>query len=112
MATIDFEKYYKLPLKFDGFNYAWDKNGNMALMFDFNVQKEDAEKIVNTINGTAKHKIKKLKFDGVDFFDKDNYIFCIRGWGNLTGIGANNLPESKAAEIQDAFRDFVHNQLI
>lgn len=32
-----------------------------------------------------------------------NMKICdLRGWGHLTGIGGMNLPEDKAAEIQDA----------
>jgi len=32
-----------------------------------------------------------------------NMRICdVRGWGHLTGVGALNLPEKTAAEIQDA----------
>lgn len=108
---LDWKHYYKLPLESDGYNYAWDKNGNMALMFDFSVPKEDRNKIIASVNGETEDKIGNISFKGVDFFIGDNYIFCIRGWGNLTGIGANNLPQEKAAIIQDGFRDYVFARL-
>ena len=30
-------------------------------------------------------------------------FILIRDWGNLTGVGAHNLPAEKAAQIQDDF---------
>ena len=40
------------------------------------------------------------------------YIFCVRGWGGLTGTGALNLSQDKAAKIQDDFCDFIEETLI
>lgn len=109
---MDWKNYYKLPLKSDDYGcYAWDNEGGMALMFDFGVKDEDRAAIVDVINGNSSAKMPNLKFDGIEFFDGENYIFCIRGCSYLTRIGACNLPEDKAAKIQDDFRDYVFNQL-
>jgi len=110
----DFKKYFPLPLKLDEppySSYAWTNKGDMALTFDDDVMREEALAIVDTINGEANETIPNLKFDGVDFFDGDTYIFCIRGWGNLTGIGGHNFSHERAEKIQDAFRDYVYEQL-
>ena len=110
----EFKKYYKLPLKLDEApysTYAWTEDDNMALMFDDNIDREDAQKIIDIINDEREDKLAILTFEGVDFFNNEKYIFCIRGWGNLTGTGANNLPQDRAEVIQDNFRDFIYNKL-
>ena len=109
----NYKDYYKLPLHTDEYgSYVWAKNGTMALMFDRSVNKEDRNKIVDSLNGTNGLKIPNLKKDGIDFYDEDNYIFCVRGWGGLTGCGALNMNENKAAKIQDDFCDFIIRKLI
>tara|TARA_R110000850_G_scaffold93775_2_gene198327 strand:- start:13 stop:363 length:351 start_codon:yes stop_codon:yes gene_type:complete len=108
----DFKDYYKLPLHTDKYgSYVWAENGTMALMFDEKVNKEDRNKIVDSLNGATGLKIPNIKKDGVNFYDGENYIFCVRGWGGLTGCGALNMKEEKAIKIQDDFCDFIETTL-
>jgi hypothetical protein len=107
-----YKDYYKLPLHNDKYgSYVWAENGTMTLMFNREVKKIDREKIVGKLNGTNELKILNIKKDGIDFYDGDNYLFCVRGWGGLTGIGALNMKEDKAAKIQDDFCDFIESTL-
>lgn len=36
---------------------------------------------------------------------------CIRGWGELTGIGGYGLSREEAAKIQDDFKEFLIDKL-
>tara|TARA_R110002124_G_scaffold286593_1_gene467970 strand:- start:639 stop:977 length:339 start_codon:yes stop_codon:yes gene_type:complete len=109
----NYKDYYKLPLHTDKYgSYVWAENGTMAMQFNSKVDKKDRNKIVEKLNGNNDLKIPNIKKDGVDFYDGDNYIFCVRGWGGLTGTGALNLSQDKAAKIQDDFCDFIEETLI
>ena len=88
-------------------NYCWAKNGTMTLMFDEVLSEYDRKMIVKAVNGETELKMEGLTVDGCDFFKDGTYIFCVRGWGHLTGIGALNLTEEKAVEIQDGFINHV-----
>jgi hypothetical protein len=79
----------------------------MTLMFDYSVPKEICEKITSAINGVQEFKIPDLKHEEHEFFKGDKYIFCVRGWGNLTGIGGHNLKPEKAAKIQDTLIEYI-----
>ena len=101
------KEVYDLPLELDEYSsYAWSKSGVMALQFK-NISKEDKIKIVSSINGLTDRKIEGLTNKGVDFYINDKLAFYVRGWGNLTGIGALNLSEDKAIEIQNGFIDHI-----
>lgn len=104
------EKYYQPPFHYDGYSYVWSFNDTMTLMF-VNTPKEEVAKILRAINGEKEHKIEGLTHEGVDFFLNGIYIFCVRGWGFLTGRGAMNLPIEKAEKIQDSFVEYVYKTL-
>ena len=107
-----FKNFYKLPLHADKYGcYAWTTDDTIALMFSGEISDIDREKIISTINGDEEHKISSLKIYDGNFFDGDNYLFCVRGWGNLTGIGAHNLDYKTAAKIQDDFIEFIYKKL-
>jgi len=109
----NYKDYYKLPFHTDKYgSYVWAENGTMTLMFNGEVNKEDRKKIVETLNGNNVLKIPNLKKDGIDFYDGENYIFCVRGWGGLTGSGALNMDENKAAKIQDDFCEFILQKFV
>ena len=101
---------YTIPLEYDGITYAWSKNGDMALMFT-NMPKEHREKCVNIINGTDDSKLDGIELDGIEFSIANVNMFCVRGWGNLTGIGGLNLPVEKAAELQNDFAKYIYDRL-
>jgi len=108
--NMTWEKYYRLPLKLD-YGYAFAKNNTMALTFNSDIPIDIQNSIVDAINGTSEYKIPTLTNDGVDFSDEPTYLFCVRGWGGLIGIGGLNLSEKKAAKIQDDFIDYIIKQL-
>lgn len=108
----NWKKYYPLPIENDELCfYAWTNNQTMALMFAEDIEDNVREKICASINGNGNYKIPNLKTGGIDFYDDKKYIFCVRGWGYLTGIGACNLPTKKAEKIQDAFKEHIYKQL-
>ena len=109
---MNWKNYYKLPLKLEC-GYAWGKDGGMALTFDYDSKNTDSIAIIDAINGTEHDKfiITDLTYDGVDFYQNGKYIFCVRGWGNLTGIGGHNFSPKKASQIQDEFVKHIFNQL-
>ncbi len=39
------------------------------------------------------------------------FVFSVRGWGHLTGIGGLHLPENGAARIQDDFIAYILKRL-
>jgi hypothetical protein len=107
----DWEKVYQLPLHQDKYgSYAWSKNGTMSLMFK-NVAKEDRQKIIDSINGVEKHKVKGLTNDNHIFLIDGQESFFVRGWGNLTGTGALNYSPEKAVKIQDGFIKHINDKL-
>lgn len=108
---ITWEDVYQLPLKYDGYTYCWSKNVTMSIMFDPIVSKKNREKITSAINNETSEKIEGLKYNGCEFYINGIYVFCVRGWGYLTGIGALNLDEEKALEIQNDFIRYIYEKL-
>lgn len=112
-----FEKYFKLPFKADKFGiYAWDANDKMVLQFDYEIfDEEEMEMLVTQINGETPENgnitFGELTYKNSDFFSNGEYIFCIRGWGYLTGEGGMNLTETEACEIQDDLANYILNKL-
>ena len=110
MKDLTWEQVYDLPLTSNSGSYLWSKSGVIALQFtaiSSDTSKEFRQKIKNLINGESVEKIEGITNNSVDFYKNGTYIFCIRGWGNLTGTGALNLPKNKAIEIQDGFIEHV-----
>jgi hypothetical protein len=111
----EFKKYYKFPLKMwkDFYNKVFTDDYNMAFdwLLPYGEKYNDLkEKLLNKINGeevdinkTFYHKegIVYAKGEVIDI-----KVALIRGWGMLTGVGGYNLPQEKAAEIQDAFAEY------
>lgn len=107
---MNWQDVYKLPLWYDGQRYAWTQDNNMALMFNFDVIPEEAQAIVDTINGERNYKIPN--YNGlIDVRDGEDLLFTIRGWGHLVGTGGLNLPVAEAEEIQNGFAEFVKTKL-
>lgn len=105
----DWKEIYPLPLTFDGYTYAWAKDGQMALMFDDGFDSKDAERIVAVINGNSKHKLTDISLKDGEFFIQGEYAFCVRGWGYLTG--RLRLSDDVASAIQDEFAEYILKQL-
>ena len=107
---------WQLPLHKDKHSdYVWSSNGNMALSSfkeEWEYDDEMINKIVLIINGeTPSDFLPKWKAEGCDILYQDEYAFCVRGWGHLTGSGALHLPEDTAAIIQDGFISYIVDKL-
>ena len=123
---IHWQDVWEMPLRLDEYSdsYAYSQNDTMALTFeaDTKYQIENARRIVRIINGEESPKPgEEWVVRGVDFFTQDanyeeqiegwSYVFCVRGWGHLTGTGAMNLPVKEAERIQDEFVHFILEKL-
>lgn len=123
IARMGWEDVYQLPIHLDKHGcYAWCKNGTMAITFEhFNELYEEkdwiegekkAKQIVSYINGDTECNEKGWTYkDAVDFYLNGKYMFCVRGWGHLTGTGALHLPIQDAERIQDGFVQHIAKQL-
>lgn len=64
------------------------------------------EEILLSLNAIDHEPIERFNLtvqNGIEIYDKDRFLILIRGWGNLTGIGAYNFSDEKARNIQDKF---------
>lgn len=101
---------YQLPLKQRPYiSWVYDSANNFV--FQFTIDDElFQQNIINILNGLKKSDAlqtyyhKEGKIIG-NITQKS--IILIRGWGNLTGTGAHNLPSEEAANIQDTFAEWI-----
>lgn len=87
------------------FQRKYDENGNHA---EGCIELED--RIIKSLNSKNQEIIPELKLmlrDAIEIKNHGKLLILIRGWGNLTGIGAHNFPVEKAAKIQDDFAAWV-----
>jgi hypothetical protein len=117
--------FYNRPFKENKYSgWVHDAKGNFVFEFvgDFDEKGnysegyEDLKKqIIFSLNALDKEPIQDLKLElknAIEIF-KDNKLFIlIRGWGNLTGIGAHNFSGEKAEKIQDDFVNWLLYKLI
>jgi len=88
----------------------------MALTFEGESKEAilEARKIVAIINGEEEsdrqHEYTHNGYADI-FRDAESYVFCVRGWGHLTGTGGLRLPEKGAAKIQDDFIAYILKRL-
>lgn len=104
---------YRFPLTKDNIiDYVYDADRNFV--FQFTIDDENAQRLMmDAINGNSCLKNNDLSFmhkDG-EILANGNAVILIRGWGNLTGIGAHNLSPQEASNIQDTFAEFIVEQL-
>jgi hypothetical protein len=110
-----YEGAYVLPFHIDHPDYClyiFDKNGDMVMSYADEYDepyRETTKEICNILNDDG-GVIHSLERDGLEF-KVNGFLFYIRGWGHLTGIGGLYLPVTKAKEIQDEFADCVYNKL-
>lgn len=115
LEEVSFRDLYEFPFKDESYSWVYDKNGNFIFQFEID-NKETREKCLSIINGDLE-PTKENSFvhdGGVIYLEKDGDrlpIILIRGWGNLTGIGAYNLDGEYASKIQDTLAVFIVNQL-
>jgi hypothetical protein len=108
----NYKDVYLFPLE-ESCGWIYDQKRNFV--FQFMIDDEIAqEKILDVINGEENFKNLDLVFkhEQGQILDKSGLpIILIRGWGNLTGCGAMNLPVEEAANIQDTFAEFIVERL-
>lgn len=123
-----FKDIYEFPLHVTG-TWIYDNKSQFVAQFERQYDNKGnhdklwmqfEKKILNCLNGLGEHPI---TIDSKFVYDKNNqhiylddgenkiYVITIRGWGNLTGIGGNNLSADEAANIQDTFAEFIINKL-
>lgn len=106
--------FYKQPFyKAKYGSWVYDKNNNFIFQLEpeFNKQGNYAEgwvelqeKVIFSLNAVDREPIPGLKLElqnGIEIYKDKRLFILIRGWGNLTGIGAHNFSGEKAAKIQD-----------
>ena len=117
---MTYKDIYQLPLhKLKYGSWVYDEKGNFVFQFERQYDEkgdyaegwlEFEDKIINKLNGdkliTFDEDFKSEKND-ICIYYKEIHVITIRGWGNLTGTGAHNLPVEDATNIQDTFRDFI-----
>ena len=82
----------------------FDKNGEYAEGW------EQLEKdVLESLNSDEYKPLESLRLVSDKGMIRNNGepFILIRGWGNLTGIGAHNMPADKAAKIQDDFEQWI-----
>lgn len=109
---ITWENTYKFPLVKDPepyCTYVWTTDNGMALTFNREIEKEEYNKVVDTLNGLDSIKYPNLNYNNGDMYDGDKFLFTIRGWGHLTS--KLKLSNEEASEIQDNFAEFIKQRL-
>ena len=112
---MTWREVYQPPFYSDEYGiYMWSKNKTTTFTFNLsygsNVDKQSIiDNIVKKLNGDT-----SIKFDNkftlrnnIYFNYGDEFAFCVRGWGKLTGIGGFRLPADEAANIQNEFAKWV-----
>ena len=108
----NYKDVYVFPLE-ECYGRVNDQNDNFVFQFLIDDEKTQ-KKILNVINGKENFKNLDLivRHEQGQIIDKSGLpIILIRGWGNLTGVGAMNLSVEEASNIQDTFADFIVERL-
>jgi len=118
--------FYKQPFHQAKYgSWVYDANSNFVFQFESEFDekgdyakgcKEMQEAVIKSLNSKEHKPIAELNLslhnEDPNFILNNGKLFAIiRGWGNLTGVGANNFPAEKAAKIQDDFRDWLIRKL-
>ena len=113
------QEYYKLPLKVDEYCdiITWTANKQRAFDWCVDIPLHNKQELIDVLNNTVQHSFKhKFYREGIEIYS-ENPIFqgepvlLIRGWGYLTGLGGLHLPQEEAIKIQNAFGDYIVEQL-
>lgn len=97
--------------------WVYDANTNFIFQFDDKISKEERDLIIFRLNALDKNTEEipdyNLQYDTINAEIKNNGkpFIEIRGWGNLTGTGANNFSAEKASRIQDDLANWIIDRL-
>lgn len=112
--------FYKQPFHIAKYiSWVYDAKNNFVFQFENEFDEKDEykvgikelqKKIIESLNSEEHSPIPTLnlkKDSSIRVYNNEELFITIRGWGNLTGVGAHNLPSSEAVKIQDNFRDWL-----
>ena len=112
--------FYKQPFhKAKYGNWVYDANSNFVFQFEHEYDEkgnhvegciELEDKIIKSLNSETQEPMSELKLslhDAIEIKNHGKLLILIRGWGNLTGVGAHNLSTEKASKIQDDFAAWI-----
>lgn len=112
LEDLSFRDLYKFPFHQAKYgNWVYDANSNFIFQFEFKGE-DTRKKVIDILNGDlleykrqeVEHKDGMIYVDGIEFI-------LIRGWGNLTGVGAYNLDGEWAGKIQDSLAEYIVEKL-
>ena len=114
--------FYKQPFHRAKYGtWVYDIQGNFVFQFERDYdnkgnyikgQLELEDEVISSLNSEEHKPISLLKLriykdDPNQILNNELEFITIRGWGNLTGVGAHNLPAEQAAKIQDDFANWI-----
>lgn len=112
LEELTFRNLYEFPFhqaKYD--SWVYDKNSNFIFQFEFR-NEETRQKVIDILNGDLlEYKRQDVKSEGGMIYINDKPFILIRGWGNLTSVGAYNLNGDHAAKIQDTLEQYIIEKL-
>ena len=115
LEKLSFRDLYQFPFHQAKYgSWVYDANSNFIFQFEF--RGDAREQIIDILNGDSLPKIKRelvLK-DGTIFINLEDELtplIMIRGFGNLTGVGAYNLNVEYACKIQDTLAEYIVEKL-
>lgn len=112
LEQSSFRDLYQFPFHQAEYGtWVYDANSNFIFQFEFRGEGTQ-KKCIDILNGDL------LEYKGQDVEHKDGMItvdgipfILIRGWGNLTGVGAYNLDGDYAGKIQDTLAEYIVEKL-
>lgn len=116
LDTLSFRDLYEFPFHQAKYgSWVYDAKGNFIFQFE-NGDANVREKIIGILNGevTEYNRREVRGSEGsieVNIEGKWKELILIRGWGNLTGVGAYNLDGEYAAKIQDSLQEYILEKL-
>lgn len=112
LEQLTFRDLYKFPFHQAKYgSWVYDADSNFIFQFEFN-NEDTRKKVIDILNGDLlEYKRQEVEHkDGMIYVDGNEFIL-IRGWGNLTGVGAYNLDGDWAAKIQDTLAEYIVEKL-
>jgi hypothetical protein len=112
LEDLSFRDLYGFPFHEAKYgSWVYDAKGNFIFQFEFTGE-DTRKKVLDIINGDLEeYNRQEVKMDNGVIFVNDNPFILIRGWGNLTGVGAYNLDGDYAAKIQDTLAEYITEKL-
>jgi hypothetical protein len=116
LDTLSFRDLYEFPFHQAKYgSWVYDANGNFIFQFE-NGGATMREKVVSILNGEiSEYSRREVRGSegSIEVNLEGNWkdLILIRGWGNLTGVGAHNLDCDYAAKIQDTLQEYILEKL-